>query len=434
MEQRIRIVIVGNGFGGVYTAKHLHSLVERGLAEITIIGRANHFLFTPLLHEVATGGLSPTSVVEPLHEVFRHSNIRCLEMEVGKVDLTEQAVIGACRGTPERIPYDYLVIASGAETNSYGIKGVAEHAYTLKTLADAVAIRNRIIQAVEEASATTDAMKRKQLLSFAVVGAGPTGVEIVSEMIEFLEELVGDYYSKNLSLADISVSLISAGPDIVAQFVPTLRKRALDILTAKKVKVLLNMAVCEVDEHGVVARCGTAEPSLLSAGTVVWVAGVKGTPVSLVEKSGVVPVTVHPSGRLVVSEQLQLPGYEQVFALGDAATHLVGADARPLPMLAQVAEQEAEVVAANIKALVESRLSGRPASLFPYKLHLKGMLLSLGQWQAVGDIYGFHFSGPLMWWVWRTAYLSKFLSWRKRCKIMFEWTINLFSPRDITRV
>lgn len=434
MEQRTRIVIVGNGFGGVYAAKHLHSLVERGLADITIIGRANHFLFTPLLHEVATGGLSPTSVVEPLHEVFRHSNVHCLEMEVSKIDLAEQTVIGTCRGTPERIPYDYLVIASGAETNAYGIKGVAEHAYFLKTLMDAVAIRNRIIQAVEEASATADAVRRGQLLSFAVVGAGPTGVELVSEMIEFLEELVGDYYSKNLSLADISVSLISAGLDIVTQFVPSLRKKALDILTAKKVKVFLNMTVCEVSEQGVSAKCGTAEPSMLSAGTVVWVAGVKGTPVKLAERPDVAPITIHPSGRLVVSEQLQLPGYEQVFALGDAATHLASPDGRPLPMLAQVAEQEAEVVAANIKALVESRISGRPASLFPYRLHLKGMLLSLGQWQAVGDIYGFHLSGPFMWWVWRTAYLSKFLSWRKRLKIVFEWTINLFSPRDITRV
>lgn len=434
MEQRTRIVIVGNGFGGVYAAKHLQSLAERGLADITIIGRSNHFLFTPLLHEVATGGLSPTSVVEPLHEVFRHSNVHCLEMEVANINLVEQVVVGTCRGTSERIPYDYLVIASGAETNAYGIKGVAEHAYSLKTLADAVAIRNRIIQAVEEASATTDAVKRRQLLSFAVVGAGPTGVELVSEMIEFLEELVGDYYSKDLSLADISVSLISSGPDIVAQFVPPLRKKALDILTAKKVKVLLNMTVCEVSEQGVSAKCGTAEPTMLSAGTVVWVAGVKGTPVKLVERPDTAPVTIHPSGRLVVSEQLQLSGYEQIFALGDAATHLASPDGRPLPMLAQVAEQEAEVVAANIKALVESRLSGRSVSLFSYKLHLKGMLLSLGQWQAVGDIYGFHLSGPFMWWLWRTTYLSKFLSWRKRWKIVFEWTINLFSPRDITRV
>ena len=433
MEQRIRIVIVGNGFGGVYTARHLQPLVDRGFADITIIGRANHFLFTPLLHEVATGGLSPTSVVEPLHQVFRHSNVHCLEMGVDKVDLAEQVVIGTCRGVVERIPYDYLVIASGADTNTYGIKGTAEHTFSLKTLADAVAIRNRIIQAVEEASATTDVLRRKHLLSFAVVGGGPTGVELVSEMIEFVEELVGDYYSKNLSLADISVSLISSGPEIITQFVPSLRKKALDILSAKKVQVLLNTAVCEVTEQGLLAKCGTDAPALISAATVVWVAGVKGTPVSLVEKPNA-PVTVHPSGRIVVSEQLQLPGYEQVFALGDAATHLASADGRPLPMLAQVAEQEAEVVAANIKALIESNISGRPATLFPYKLALKGMLLSLGQWQAVGDIYGFHLSGPLMWWLWRTAYLSKFLSWRKRFKIVFEWTVNLFSPRDITRV
>jgi len=433
MEIRTRIVIVGNGFGGVYTARHLLSLAERGLADITIIGRANHFLFTPLLHEVATGGLSPTSVVEPLHEVFRHNNVRCLEMEVTKIDLQEQMVLGKCRDLSERIAYDYLVIASGADTNTYGIKGVAEYAYTLKTLADAVAIRNRIIQAVEEASATADVVRRKQLLSFAVVGGGPTGVELVSEMIEFVEELVGDYYSKKLSLADVSVSLISAGPDLVGQFAPALRKKVADILTAKKVKVLLNMSVCEVSEQGVVAKCGAAEPALVSAATVVWVAGVKGVPMPIVEKAGL-PMTIHPSGRLIVSEQLQLPGYANVFGLGDSVTHLASADSKPLPMLAQVAEQEAEVVAANIKVSVESAISGRPATFFPYKLALKGMLLSIGQWQAVGDIYGFHFSGPIMWWVWRTAYLSKFLSWRKRFKIVFEWTINLFSPRDITRV
>ncbi len=433
MDKRIRIVIAGNGFGGVYVARHLESLVERGMADITIIGRANHFLFTPLLHEVATGGLSPTSVVEPLHQVFRHTNIHCLEMEVEKVDLQEQLVLGMSRGSKEHIAYDYLVIASGAETNTYQIKGVAEHAYLLKTLADAAKIRNRIIQAVEEASETTDVSKRKRLLSFAVVGGGATGVELASEMVEFVEELVGKYYSEKLSLAETSVSLINAGPDLVAQFAPILRKKVLNTLTQKRISVSLNMTVCEVNEDGVVAKCGTAEPSLIVAGTVVWVAGVKGTPVSLIEKPGT-PVTIHPSGRIVVSGQLQLPGYANVFALGDAATHLASPDGKPLPMLAQVAEQEAEVVAANIKVLIESRISGRPATLFPYKLQLKGMLLSLGQWQAVGDIHGFHFSGPIMWWVWRTTYLFKFLSWRKRFKIMFEWTVNLFSPRDITRV
>jgi NADH dehydrogenase len=491
-EKKPQIVIVGNGFGGVYSARHLASLVSQGKIDVSIYGRSNHFLFTPLLHEVATGGLSPLSVVESLDEVFRGTGICFSQSEVTSINLDEKYIEieevntraslarghlsreMPSRGLLKKINFDYIIIAGGATTNSYGIAGVEENCYFLKNLTDALEIRNRIIDAIEDASDFNDVTnagdvsERKSLLSFAVVGGGPTGVELASEISEFAHQIISKYYSRKntpsyIGHEEVQINLINAGNDLIPQFSVSLRKKAKKILEKNNVSVYLNTSVTSVTKQGVQTKGG----NLILAGTTVWVAGVMPSALSMTRKMSVDPSgTPHAHGRILVNKFLQIPEYPFAFALGDIATFQVdavgSADKKvslssassassspsplppPLPMLAQVAEKEAKIVAYNIHALLinqgnRANRSGRPSRpLREYKLKLKGMLISLGQWKALGDItvggITFRFSGPLMWWVWRTVFLFKFLSWRKRFEIATEWTVNLFSPRDISRL
>jgi NADH dehydrogenase len=431
MTRKPHIVIIGAGFGGVYTAKYLLRELD-DLADVTLVSRDNYFLFTPLLHEVATGSLSHQSVVEPVAEIFRGTHLHFCQGEVHNIDLVGKSV----QGENCSFQYDYLVIASGAETNTYGIPGVAEHSLKLKTLSDAVTLRKRVIESIKKASHTDDQAERKRLLSFVIVGAGPTGVELAAELTEFVFQVAKSYYARALSAHEISITLIASSPDIVPQFSPKVRARALTILTRKGIEILLGTAVTKVSADGVEVKSG-----FISAGTIVWVAGVEA---SLPSMTG--EVHLHKSGRLMVNEFLQIEGHTEAFAIGDAAM---------VPQLAQAAVQEAKVVAKNISTLIKVKqdcttdsslkITSRnmsacnpraqtPPVLSRFVYKSKGMLISLGSWQAAGDIFGIHPGGPLMWFLWRTIYLFKFNSWRKRLSIVVEWTINLFTPRDISEI
>lgn len=414
MKEKIKVVVVGGGFGGAYTAKNLAALVDPNKVEITLVSKNNHFLFTPLLHEVASGGLTPTSVVEPLREILRGSNVHFLQAEVKAI--SEEKKFITISG--EEIPYDYLVLSSGAETNYYGVPGAEKHTHTLKDLSDAITIRNRIIEACEKAALTTDENERRHLLSCIIVGGGATGVELAAEIVEYLEETICAYgKTQGLSQKDINVSLIAASAELIPQFPQALRRAAHEELTKKDVNVFTNAQAVSVSTHGVILADGTVH----SAHTVIWVAGVK--PLRI-EIPG---ATNDKGGRVITNQFLQVQGNNHIWCLGDVANFTpTGTATTPLPMLAQVAVQQAKTVAKNIHAVIV----GKPQSPFVYKS--KGLLISLGQWYAAGTIFNFNFRGPVMWWVWRTVYLFNFHSWRKRLKIAVEWTINLFYPRDIT--
>ena len=413
MNHKPHIAVVGAGFGGVYAAKRLARLLGDE-ADITLIGRDNYFLFTPLLHEVATGGLSPRSVIEPVAEIFRGTSVHFCQGEVHGIDFGAKTVSSDnCS-----FVYDYLIMASGAKTNTYGVPGAAEHALKLKTLSDAVTLRKRVIESIKKASRTTDDAERKRLLSFVVVGAGPTGVELVTELAEFVFQVAKSYYGKALSAHEISITLIASGPEVIPQFSSKVRAKALAVLRKKGVEVLLGTAVTKVLPDGVQTS------RFVPAGTVVWVAGVEA---SFPEMKG--ETHMHKSGRLMVNEFLQIQGHTESFAVGDGAILPIKEGEPPVPQLAQTAVQEAQIAAANIAALIRGQ-----GVLTPFTYHSKGMLVSLGAWQAAGDIFGMHPSGTLMWFLWRTVYLFKFNSWRKRLSIVSEWTINLFSPRDISEI
>ena len=415
--ERPRIVIIGAGFGGMYAAHRLLPQVKAGEISLTLINRTNYFLFTPLLHEVATGGLSPTSVTEPLREIFAKTGVRICQGEVEAIDTGKRLI-----SIPsEDIPYDYAVVATGADTNYYGIAGAEARGLPLKSLRDAVRIREAVIEAFERAARAMDPEIRARQLSFVVVGGGATGVEVAAELLEFAYGMERRYH-RGASLGrkeDISITLLSAAPELLMQFHPALRRAASERLKRQGIEVRLNAVVTAVE----VGRILFADGSEIPAATVIWTAGVKPElPRFLGEASSV------SKGRIRTDRFLQAVGDERLFVLGDAASVETAAWEPPLPMLAQVAVAQADVIARNVMAAVR----GGTKTAFQYRS--KGSLVSLGQWFAVGEILNVRMSGRLAWWVWRTVYLFKFVSWKKRWRIAFEWTINLFSPRDITKL
>ncbi len=409
------VVIVGAGFGGVYVAKELIPLVKKGIIDITIVNKTNYFLFTPLLHEVATGSLSASSVAEPLREIFASTGIDicCGELESINPQIKQLVVSGAT------LHYDYLLLASGAVSQYYGISGADKYAYPLKTLHDATEIRQRVITCFEKALFEPDPKERAKHLSFVVVGGGPTGVEMVAELAEFTNKIRNRYYShtNRCGPEGVSVHLIHAGQDILEQYSESLRHITEKRLSKKGIIIHKNISVSNVGRDFVTLSNKTK----ISARTTIWCAGVKAhLPVFNDFEPDIV------SGRLKVNQYFQLSKNEDIFAIGDIAYYENKSDSKPLPMLAQVAVSSAKTVASNIKAKIMS------TPLQDLNFQSQGSMVSVGQWFAIGNINNSDSSGIFTWWLWRTVYLFKFASIKKRIRIAFEWTINIFYTRDIT--
>lgn len=413
MSQPIKILIVGNGFGGTYALKNLHKLLHSDQrVELALVGEKNYFLFTPLLHEVATGGINPTNIIEPIRKVLGH----CLkDFYLGKAELinTQKRTV---KVENILIPYDYLILAPGAETNFYDIPEISKYCFTLKSIDDAIKLKNHCIIQMERASHTVNKLERQKMLRFVVVGGGPTGVELVAELQEFIRGTFSHYYPKEV-IEDASVILIERGEELMSSFGVKMRKKSLEILQKKGVKVMLNTKVKEVGISGVVLDDGTN----IFTETAIWVAGIK--PADLKFD---LPIAKSPDGRLVVNEYLQLEGHKEIFAIGDIASFMQ--KNAPLPALAQVAQKESKRVAKNIKLMIKGK---KPK---PFFYHHSGNLSSLGHFMAIGEIAGFTFWGHSAWWLWRIVHLFKLLSPRKKMEVAFDWTINLFSPRDISQL
>lgn len=410
------VVIVGAGFGGVYTASNLVPYVKQGLIEVTLINKTNYFLFTPLLHEVATGGLGTHSATESLREIFSGTGVRLIQASVDTVDMSARKVFYEGK----ECAFDVAVVASGAETNYYNIPGAKEYTKVLKNLSDALAIREEIIDAFEDASCITESDDRKKHLTFVVVGGGATGVEMVAEIAEFIGHMYERHF-KGVSCIrkdEISIHLVNTGSDLLSMLPLSLRKKAARHLEKLGVMLHLGVSVTEVHNQRIIFKDGGS----ISARFILWAAGVTPTAPACVGTE--VPLV---NGRISTEPSLQVVGTQGVFALGDVSL-VQTPDTKGYPSVAQVAVQQANVVASNIMAYTQNK----PLKQFSY--HSKGTLVSLGQWYAVGTIFGMSFSGKLMWWIWRTVYLFKFNSWSKRFTIMSEWTQALLFPRDITKL
>lgn len=412
-KDKKKIVILGGGFGGLYTYKSLCTEFKNNELDITIVNRNNYFLFTPLLHEVATGSIGHYKVVESLRQIIYRDHTKLHIAELLAIDCEKKIV----KTSINELPYDILVVSLGATTNFFNAPGAQENSFVLKDLSDALKIRDRLIDSFEKASEIVDIEERKKMLSFAVVGGGSTGVELVSEIAGLFSQTFYTYYKGVVNPSDVSLHLINQGSDVLAPFHKKLRDKALVLLKEMGVNVLLNTGVKEVKKDGIVMN----DDSFLQAHTVIWTAGVKSnTPIFSPA------VASDKWGRISVNSSLQIPGLPEVFVLGDMAS-LVDEKGMPLPMLAQVASSQGQETGKNIKRL----LSGKKLVPFVYKS--KGQLASIGRYQALADIGGIRFSGFVAWFIWRTVYLFKFISLSKKIKIMVDWTMNLFYPHDITR-
>jgi len=413
-QPKQRIVIVGGGFAGVYTFKSLHNFFHNDdRVELILVSQRNYFIFTPLLHEVATGAQAPENIVEPLPQLIACCNTDFVEADLQRVN-TQARKVETVLGD---IPYDYLLLALGSTTNFFNIPGASEYCFTLKSLENAVNLKNHFIDVFEEASSLKDESELAALLRFVVIGGGPTGVELAAEMSDFFFGTLAKLYRRYHLEKVIKIDVCQRGDSLLPQFSEHLRRKSEQALRHKGVNVLLKTGIKEVGKNFVITHNGER----IDAHTIIWTAGVK--PIEVPFDS---EVARHDSGRILVDPTLQLPQHPGIFAIGDMAHSEHGG--RPLPALAQVAVRQAHSAARNIYRLIEHKKPCR------FRYYHKGDLISLGSWLAVAEVYWFHSLGHFAWWMWRTIYLFKIISWRKRIKVAVEWTLNIFANRDVSKV
>ena len=396
-----RIIIIGAGFGGLRAAQELAGKDVR----VTLVDRHNYHLFQPLLYQVATAGLSADQIAYPLRAIFRRqANLEFHLAEVTGFDLDSHTVI-TDRG---KLTYDALIIASGAAVNFFGSASLARNALTLKDVGDAVSLRNHVLNMFELAAHEQDADKRRALLTFVVVGGGPTGVEssgAFSELIRLV--LRRDYPALNLN--DVRVLLLEAADSILLGFPPKLQTNALQELAAKHVEVRLATKVAGYDGEQVTLEGG----STLRTRTLLWSAGVRAA--GLVDALGVEQARL---GRVVVTPELHLPTHPEVFVIGDAAyleDHGV-----PLPMMAPVAVQQAGAAVRNILA----QLTGEKQQVFQYRD--PGSLATIGRNSAVARIGRWQFTGFMAWVVWLVVHLVGLIGFRNRLIVLINWAWDYF--------
>ncbi|HEY6470511.1 MAG TPA: NAD(P)/FAD-dependent oxidoreductase [Candidatus Dormibacteraeota bacterium] len=401
MAKRPHVVIVGAGFGGLAVTRALRHVN----VDVTIVDRNNYHLFQPLLYQVASGLLDPSAIASPVRTVVRRSrNVDVLRAEVTGVDLTRRRVTTSA----ETFDYDYLVIASGSVTDYFGNEAARQRSTGLKDLGEAVSLRSRLLSNFERATLITDAATRRRLLTFAIVGAGPTGVEYSGALAELIKHVLPKDY-RRIDFAEVSVVLIEAGDRVLATFAPRLSRLAARSLEQKGVRIMLGKSVRGIDDHGIVLDGGER----IETETVVWTAGVRATnPLALQ------PDAVARSGRVKVTPRLQLPDHPEVFVIGDAAAF--EQHGAVLPMLAPVAIQGGKYAGDAIAA----RINGETIPAFHY--HDKGTMATVGRGAAVAQIGPIHINGLIGWFIWIFIHLLYLVGFRNRALALWSWAWNYF--------
>jgi len=402
--QKRKIVILGGGFGGLNTAKAL----KGADAEITLVDKANHHLFQPLLYQVATAALSPGDIATPLRAlVGKDSGIRVILGEVEKVD-PENKTLSLLDG--KTVPYDQLVIAAGAKYNYFGNPQWEEHAPGLKSLSDALQVRERILLSLEEAEQIPDPNLRKPFLSYVIIGGGPTGVEMAGAIAEITKRSIAREYN-NIDPDEVRIFLIEAAPGILNGYPETLSKKAQKTLKNMGVRLLLNTPVTKIEPHKIFFPNGSIESP-----NIIWAAGVVAHP--LVQSLG---AEHDRNGRVMVKDNLSLPGYPDIFVIGDAA-HFKSEKGSPLPAIASVAIQQGEFVG---KLLRNDPSGASYRAVFRYTD--KGSMATIGRAKAVADIKGMRFSGFFAWLLWSFVHILYLASFRNRGRVFLEWIWSYFT-------
>ncbi|WP_288130319.1 FAD-dependent oxidoreductase [Accumulibacter sp.] len=405
-----RVVIVGAGFGGLACAAAL----TRARVAVTVIDRHNYHLFQPLLYQVATSGLSPGDIATPVRGLFReHFNVRVLFGEVTCIDPVRQEV----RMDGQRIGYDYLVLATGAAHSYFGRDDWAPYAPGLKRVEDATDVRRRLLTAFEQAEVTDDPVEQASLLTFLIVGGGPTGVELAGAIAE-LAKFGMEKDFRRFDPAAARVILVQAGPRLLPTFAEALSQRTRQALEKLGVEVLLDSRVESIDDSGVMVNGRT-----IAARTVLWAAGVVASPAAKW-----LGADADPAGRVKVGPDLSVPGLPTVVAIGDTA--LANAwNGAPVPGLAPAAKQGGDYVAQVIRAHVE----GRPAPA-PFQYQHLGSLATIGRKAAVADFGFVKLHGGLAWWLWGAVHLGFLVGLRNRISVMLDWFWAYLTYRSGTRL
>ena len=403
------VVIVGAGFGGLRVARAL----RRAPVQIILLDRNNYHLFQPLLYQVATAGLEPEQIAKPVRAILRgQKNLDFRMVDVTGADLAAREL----QTTAGPLPYDYLVLAPGGETNFFGVDSVARHGFGLKDIGDAVSIRNQVLTCFEQAMLETDPERRRARLTFVVVGGGPTGVEMAGALSELIRlVLVKDY--PRLNIKDVRVLLLEATDRLLGSMPERLREAAGRTLWHKHIEVRFGATVADFD--GIRVRLKSGE--VIPANTLIWAAGVRAA--TLNQRLG---LRAGRQGRAVVTPTLQVPDYPEVYVVGDAAYLEVNGE--PLPMVAPVALQMAQTAARNITRA----LRGMPAE--PFRYRDPGTLATIGRNAAVAQIYGLQLTGFPAWVMWLVVHIIQLIGFRNKLFVLLNWAWDYFFYERAARV
>ncbi|EIJ66802.1 pyridine nucleotide-disulfide oxidoreductase [Candidatus Nitrosopumilus salaria BD31] len=430
MAKKKKIVILGGGFAGVECARQLESqFKDNPEIELLMVSEDNFLLFTPMLPQVASGMIETRHIVLPIRTICKKTKF--YEGRVKNIDPYGKLV--TLWGTGDKrsisIHYDFLVVALGSETNFFGMSDVEKNAYTMKTLNDAVVLRNRVIDMLEQAENETDPILRKSFLNFVVVGGGFAGIETAGELMDLLLDARKHY--PTIQKKDLRVIVLEALGMILPGFNQKLADFAKDKMVERGIDIRLKTAVTSFDGNEVTTKTIDPTPKdpiddsfvdSIRTKTLIWTAGV--TPVNTIKRS----MFKTDKGKLIINDFLEVPDFPGVFAIGDCALFLDPETQRPFPPTAQIAEAQAKVAAKNLTALIKNSEKEK----FVY--HSKGQMAIIGKRSGIATFLGMNISGFWAWLIWRNVYLSKIATFDKRTRVFLDWTIDLFFDRDISRL
>jgi NADH:ubiquinone reductase (H+-translocating) len=409
MSERRKVVIIGGGFGGLSAAQHLNS----SLVDVTLIDRRNYHLFQPLLYQVATGSLSPGEIASPLRSVLsRQKNTRVWLGTVVDVDPDLKRVTFA---DGAMVPYDSLIIAAGSETSHFGHNDWQQWAPGLKSLEEATTIRHKILYAFEVAERLSDPRERRAWLTFVIVGAGPTGVELSGAIAEIARQTLKNDF-RSINPGEAQIILMDGGPRILTSFSEDLSVKAARSLANLGVQVRCGAMVKHINEEGLTIESEKGADSI-AAKTVVWAGGITGSPLGRILASRTNAET-DKGGRVKVRPDLTIPNYPDIYVIGDLASAM-DEKGKPLPGLAQVAMQGGAYVAKAILRKVKGQ-----QELPPFQYFDKGALAVIGRAAAVADVFGAHLSGLIAWLVWVFIHLMYLVNFQSRLLVFIQWAIQ----------
>ncbi len=404
-DERPHVVIVGGGFGGLNAAKELDGKPVR----VTVLDRTNHHVFQPLLYQVASAGLSPAEIAQPIRSILAYQdNVEVLLAEATSIDLAGKRVVLK----DGEVDYDWLILACGAETSYFGHDDWETYAPGLKTLDDALEMRQRVLLAFETAERESDPARREQLLTFVIIGGGATGVELAGALAELRRHVLARDF-RTIDPKSAKVHLIEAGPRILGAFAPDLGANAVEQLTALGVEVHLDTKVTKIDDTGVSIEGGEK----IACSVVLWGAGVRATPLTRT-----LGVELDKSGRVKVEADCSIPGHRDAFAVGDTMLQL-GEDGKPLPGVSQTAMQQArfaaKIIVAEIDEAAHPKKKKKERPTFRY--WDKGSMATIGRSRAVTQIGRMHLTGFVAWMGWLVVHIWYLIGFRNRIVVMLTW-------------